>query len=279
MKKAFLFIVSLVLFLGVIPISKVSSAESNTPLLQGNSQYVVTNETNWRNISYMFDSDSITYGKSMEYNKDHNVDFNMPTFTIVSYILDAQLDSYGACAFLYYQLQGSSDWKVLVGYGYTGGNTRKGNIITLNKPIENVAKIRVQGSGQSLIYTAEVYSATPTPTPTPTVEPTPTTTPSPTATPVPTPTPTATATPSPTATSTPTATATPEPTATATSTPAPTATHTPTATPTPSTTPKPTATPEQPTGDRAILTITLVNGTEKEYDLPIAEVDAFLTLR
>ncbi|MEK3658200.1 hypothetical protein NSQ29_01395 [Paenibacillus sp. FSL F4-0236] len=56
----------------------------------------------------------------------------------------------------------------------------------------------------------------------------------------------------------------------------PTPTPTPTVTPTPTATPKPTATPEQPTGDRAILTITLVNGTEKEYDLPIVEVDAFL---
>ncbi|WP_367946832.1 hypothetical protein [Paenibacillus odorifer] len=46
--------------------------------------------------------------------------------------------------------------------------------------------------------------------------------------------------------------------------------------PIPTVTPKPTTTPEQPSGDRAILTITLVNGTEKEYDLPIAEVDAFL---
>ncbi|MEK5027389.1 hypothetical protein [Paenibacillus sp. FSL M7-1046] len=136
-------------------------------------------------------------------------------------------------------------------------------MIILNKPIENVAKIRVEGSGQALIYTAEVYSATPTPT----VEPTPS------ATPTATPAPTATVTPSPT----PTATSTTEPTATATSTPVPTATPTPIVTPKPTTTPKPTATPEQPTGDRAILTITLVNGTEKEYDLPIAEVDTFLT--
>ncbi|MEK4193307.1 hypothetical protein [Paenibacillus sp. FSL L8-0323] len=79
-------------------------------------------------------------------------------------------------------------------------------------------------------------------------------------------------TPTPTVTPSPTPTATPVPT----STPSPTVTPTPTATPTPTVTPKPTATPEQPTGDRAILTITLVNGTEKEYDLPIAEVDAFL---
>lgn len=54
---------------------------------------------------------------------------------------------------------------------------------------------------------------------------------------------------------------------------------TPTPTPAPSVTPtpKPTVTPEQPAGDLALLTITLVNGTEKEYDLPSAEVDAFLT--
>ncbi len=90
-------------------------------------------------------------------------------------------------------------------------------------------------------------------------------------TPTATPKPTATATPTPDPTPTPTAT--PEPTAT----PRPTATPEPTVTPLPTATPKPTATPEQPTGDRAILTITLLNGTEKEYDLPITEVDAFLT--
>ncbi|OKP96488.1 hypothetical protein A3849_20565 [Paenibacillus sp. P46E] len=77
----------------------------------------------------------------------------------------------------------------------------------------------------------------------------------------------ATVTPSPTATPVPSTT--PVPTAT----PAPTSSPSPTATPTP----KPTVAPEQPTGDRAILTITFVNGSEKEYELPIAEVDAFLT--
>ncbi|WP_156830129.1 hypothetical protein [Paenibacillus sp. HW567] len=69
-----------------------------------------------------------------------------------------------------------------------------------------------------------------------------------------------------------------EPIPTPTSSPVPTATPTPTpiatATPTPSATP--TATPEQPTGDRAMLTITFMNGTEKEYDLQMSEVDAFL---
>ncbi|WP_379140116.1 hypothetical protein [Paenibacillus sp. sgz500992] len=41
--------------------------------------------------------------------------------------------------------------------------------------------------------------------------------------------------------------------------------------------PTPTPTPEQPTGDQAILTITLLNGIEKQYDLPMNEVNAFLT--
>ncbi|OKP92274.1 hypothetical protein A3842_02560 [Paenibacillus sp. P3E] len=77
----------------------------------------------------------------------------------------------------------------------------------------------------------------------------------------------------PTATPTPTPTATPTPSATPVPTPTPSATTTPSATPTP----KPTVTPEQPDGDRAILTITMINGTEKQYDLPIAEVNSFLT--
>jgi hypothetical protein len=77
-------------------------------------------------------------------------------------------------------------------------------------------------------------------------------------------------TPTPTVTPEPTPTNTPIPTPTSTPTPSPTAT--PTATPTPTVTPNPT--PD--TGDRAILTITLVNGVEKEYDLPMNEVEAFL---
>ncbi|MEK4853910.1 hypothetical protein NST04_29005 [Paenibacillus sp. FSL H7-0756] len=80
--------------------------------------------------------------------------------------------------------------------------------------------------------------------------------------------------------------ASPEPTATPlpTSPPSPTTTPTPTASPlataTPSPTPVPTVTPtpgpEQPSGDRALITITMVNGVEKEYDLSMIEVDAFL---
>jgi hypothetical protein len=87
-------------------------------------------------------------------------------------------------------------------------------------------------------------------------------------------TPTPTVTPDPT----PTPTVTPEPTPTATPTVTPTPTATPTATPTPTTTPTPTATPNPTpgTGDRAIIIITLVNGTEKEYDLPMNEIESFL---
>ncbi|WP_156830143.1 hypothetical protein [Paenibacillus sp. HW567] len=84
----------------------------------------------------------------------------------------------------------------------------------------------------------------------------------PTASPSPTPTTTPTATPVPTATPEPTPSATPVPTATV--------------TPVPTATPSPTSTPEQPTGDRGLLTITFINGTEKEYDLPMSDVEAFV---
>ncbi|MEK3837361.1 hypothetical protein [Paenibacillus sp. FSL R7-0128] len=88
----------------------------------------------------------------------------------------------------------------------------------------------------------------------------------------PSPTPTAT----PTATPEPTVSPTPSPSPTATPEPTATVTPTPSATPVPTATPKPTATPEQPSSDRALLTVTFINGTEKEYDLPIAEVEAFV---
>ncbi|SET61760.1 hypothetical protein [Paenibacillus sp. NFR01] len=67
--------------------------------------------------------------------------------------------------------------------------------------------------------------------------------------------------------------ATPVPTPTATPVPTPTATPVPTATPEPS----PSATPEIPSGDRAILTIKLTSGEDKEFDLPMTEVNAFMT--
>lgn len=42
-------------------------------------------------------------------------------------------------------------------------------------------------------------------------------------------------------------------------------------------TPTPTPTPEQPTGNRAILSIELINGTQKEFDLSVLEVASFLS--
>lgn len=73
-------------------------------------------------------------------------------------------------------------------------------------------------------------------------------------------------------------TLTPEPTAvpTATSEPTPTVTPEPTVEPTPTVTPSPT--PEQPTGNRAILVVTMNTGLEKEFDLPMSEVNAFFKL-
>lgn len=59
-------------------------------------------------------------------------------------------------------------------------------------------------------------------------------------------------------------------------TPAPEPTLTPTPEPTISPEPTPTATPELPSGDRAILTITLTTGVDKEFDLSISEVSDFL---
>jgi hypothetical protein len=53
-------------------------------------------------------------------------------------------------------------------------------------------------------------------------------------------------------------------------------TPTPEPTTTPVVTPEPTATPEIPSGDRALLTITLTTGVDKEFDLSISEVNNFL---
>ncbi|MEK3792104.1 hypothetical protein MKX42_10315 [Paenibacillus sp. FSL R7-0204] len=66
---------------------------------------------------------------------------------------------------------------------------------------------------------------------------------------------------------------TPEPTATP--EPTPTVTPVPTVKPTPTVTPSPI--PEQPTGNRAILVVTMNTGLEKEFDLPMTEVNAFLS--
>ncbi len=72
--------------------------------------------------------------------------------------------------------------------------------------------------------------------------------------------------PEPSPTVTPDVTPTIEPTATA--------TVEPTATPEPTVTPSPT--PEQPTGDRAILVVTMNTGLEKEFDLSMDEVNSFI---
>ncbi|MEK4047592.1 fibronectin type III domain-containing protein [Paenibacillus sp. FSL H8-0048] len=66
----------------------------------------------------------------------------------------------------------------------------------------------------------------------------------------------------------------PTPVPTVEPTPEPTVTPEPTIEPTPTVTPSPT--PEQPTGDRAILVVTMNTGLEKEFDLPMSEVNAFL---
>ncbi|WP_342424038.1 hypothetical protein [Paenibacillus sp. FSL E2-0178] len=47
------------------------------------------------------------------------------------------------------------------------------------------------------------------------------------------------------------------------------------ATPEPTATPTPT--PEPSSGERAILTLTLVTGIEKEFELPMSEVTTFLS--
>ncbi|WP_211296434.1 hypothetical protein [Paenibacillus donghaensis] len=56
------------------------------------------------------------------------------------------------------------------------------------------------------------------------------------------------------------------------STPEPTVTPS----PTPDPAPTPAPTPEIPSGDRAILTVTMTTGSEKEFDLPLSEVNVFL---
>ncbi|WP_256701100.1 discoidin domain-containing protein [Paenibacillus sp. P46E] len=69
---------------------------------------------------------------------------------------------------------------------------------------------------------------------------------------------------------------TPEPTIAPTTAPTPTVTPQPTVEPTSTPTVTPSPTPEQPTGDRAILVVTMNTGLEKEFDLPMSEVNAFL---
>ncbi|WP_371916100.1 hypothetical protein [Paenibacillus sp. P32E] len=69
---------------------------------------------------------------------------------------------------------------------------------------------------------------------------------------------------------------TPEPTFAPTTAPTPTVTPQPTVEPTSTPTVTPSPTPEQPTGDRAILVVPMNTGLEKEFDLSMAEVNAFI---
>ncbi|WP_338555322.1 kelch repeat-containing protein [Paenibacillus sp. KS-LC4] len=128
----------------------------------------------------------------------------------------------------------------------------------------------VNGKPSNIVEMLSISSLEPTPTPvvTPTPEPTPTPTPVVTPTPEPTPTPTPEVTPTPEPTPTPTPVVTP--------TSEPTPTPTPVVTPTPTPTPVVTPTPTPDINGRAILVITMTNGLEKEYDLSMAEVNAFI---
>lgn len=66
------------------------------------------------------------------------------------------------------------------------------------------------------------------------------------------------------------------PTVEPTNSPEPTVEPSPTPTVTPEPTLLPSPSPEIPSGEQAILTITMTSGINKEFDLPISEVDAFL---
>ncbi|WP_063779806.1 PT domain-containing protein [Paenibacillus sp. FSL P4-0081] len=112
------------------------------------------------------------------------------------------------------------------------------NIYPLSSPITNVKTVVIwQYSAVSYnIAEFNLYNIVPIPTATPSVEPTATPTIEPTATPE--------------------ATIEPTPTVTALPTPSPTS--------------------EQSTGDRAILVVTMSTGLEKEFDLSMAEVNAFI---
>ncbi|WP_233475976.1 procyclic acidic repetitive family protein [Paenibacillus sonchi] len=71
----------------------------------------------------------------------------------------------------------------------------------------------------------------------------------------------------------PTPTSTPE----VSTTPEPTISPEPTIEPTPTVEPTPSPTPEHPTGNRAILVVTMNTGLEKEFDLSMDEVNSFIT--
>lgn len=71
-------------------------------------------------------------------------------------------------------------------------------------------------------------------------------------------------------------TGTPVVVATPTPTVQPTATTTPEPSVTASPVPTPIATPDTPSGEQALLKITLTTGQEKEFDLPMSEVNAFI---
>ncbi|MFC7558243.1 hypothetical protein ACFQ5D_05055 [Paenibacillus farraposensis] len=67
----------------------------------------------------------------------------------------------------------------------------------------------------------------------------------------------------------------PEPSPTSDPKPAPGSNPTPSPNPTPNPKPEPSE-PSQPTGDRAILVVTMDNGLEKEFDLSMKEVNSFI---
>ncbi|WP_233182845.1 hypothetical protein [Paenibacillus sonchi] len=241
--KKFVLIIVLVLFLPLLHINQASSA--SVSLISGTAGAIT-------------DGDETTY---VTFSGEKKINLTIP-----SKVHSFRSKANKATEFYFYS--GTNGTGSYLGVLTAPSSGTIVNVPSSNKIYNtNVGSVIIRESNTNTItvYEAEIFGdvdATTTPTPSPTVNPTST------------PVPSASASAEPTLEPTATPTTSPEPTPTITPSATPTATATPS--PLPTTTPKPTVTPEQPSGDRAILTITLVNGTEKEYDLPIAEVDAFL---
>lgn len=202
---------------------------------------------------FVFPASSFAYFNGSGTNENVYYDFGQ----VFDNVTSVTIRSSGSIAVSLLNVQNSTIWSESVPVS----STLKDTTYTFNPAINNVKVFSAFLTNSSSVTNVSIFNGStllkssgdnftktkPIPSPTPT----------PSATPEPTPSPTPTATPAPT------------------STPSPTAT--PTATPKPTVPPAPTPTPEpdQP-GDRAILVITMVNGAEKEYDLPMAEVDSFL---
>ncbi|WP_229695940.1 hypothetical protein [Paenibacillus albidus] len=246
MKKKLLGFIILCLLILIVAPNLTKAAESPAGLMDGKAIGTSTNSTTVMGSTLQVTDNNELTSYPLIYERSDSSKSKQDTFLII-FDSPVTINSYKMFITNYNREKMYIVFEDSNGVGIEGSIVNEviqgdNEIHSFAKPLTNVKKIWVIQKGTGTLNVAEfnLYNIEPTPTITPTEEPV--------------------------------ATPTVEPTAT----PEPTIEPTSTVTPTPSPTVSPSPTPEQPTGDRAIMVVTMSTGLEKEFDLSMEEVNTFI---